>query len=60
MKSESSAALVAVKALDNAANRLDEWMHAAGIMAFDKDHSAAVLRADMREYAGFLERKYAK
>ena len=60
MTSEMVAAAKAVKALDNAANRLDEWMHQAGIKAFDKDHSAVFLRADMREYASFLERKYGK
>lgn len=58
MKTEPDYALAAAKALDNAANRLDEWMHATGVKAFERDHSAVVLRADMREYASFLERKY--
>lgn len=58
MKKEASYAMTAAKALYNAANRLDEWMHHAGITAADRDHSAVVLRAEMREDAGFLENKY--
>lgn len=58
MKKESDYGIAAAKALDNAANRLDEWMHHAGIKVLERDHSAVVLRADMREYASFLERKY--